>query len=178
MKHATIRFIIGVTITLATVAAIASAGAQPSEEPPTAVLADGGDGGLSEAPPKPLAGEGEEALPPVNQAKEAPAEVAHEVYDRLRSGEWLIAFGGILMFMVWGIRKFLGRWVDWFNTKTGGMVLSFGTAFLLAVGTALFAGEGLSLGLFTAAMGAAWAAAGTWGHAKDVMEHKHGRKPA
>lgn len=114
--------------------------------------------------------------PPVvaTQTQPAPEEIAGDVYTKLRAGQWLVAFGGILMLLVWAIRAGLkalsDRWsaLEWFSGKLGGFVLAFGTTAALTVGTALTAGEPISLGLVSAALAAAWVAAGQWGHAKDV----------
>lgn len=114
---------------------------------------------------------------PVNPAEVDPTGTALDVYTSLKGGQYLIAFGGVLMFLVWGLRLLL-MWlkVKWVSTKPGGFVLAFGTAFLLAIGTAWVAGEGVSLGLFSAAAVAAWAAAGKYGHFKDALDHLHSKK--
>jgi len=95
--------------------------------------------------------------------------VAGEVYERLRSAEWLAAFGGILVLIVWLLRLGVGKVLPWVNTKPGGFVLALTTSLLLSFGTALQAGQPMSFGLATLALGAAWVAAGGWGHAKDLL---------
>jgi len=110
---------------------------------------------------------------PSNPAEEAPADTADEVYQALKAGKWLVAFGGVLMFLIWGIRAFLAwREVEWFEGDLGGNVLAFGTSFGLAIATALLAGQPLSLGLFTAAAGAAWGAKGIWSHRQAAKKAK------
>jgi len=154
------------------------------------------DGGISGpvtpaevAPPKDVSDEPSGVLPPKevteaaisdtvevaveNQAKEEPVTTARELYDALKAGKWLVAFGGILMFLVWGIRATLSRFnFAWSKGELAGNMIAFGTAFVLAIGTALAAGQGLSLGLLTAAAGAAWAAKGTWSHVQAAKEGK------
>ncbi len=110
-----------------------------------------------------------------NPAKSDPAGAAKDVYDALKAGQWLIAFGSALFFLVWGLRFLLMFMkVKWVETKVGGFVLSFGTAFALATATTLVAGQGLSIGLFAAAAMAAWGAAGKWGHFKDALDSLRG----
>ena len=108
-----------------------------------------------------------------NPAKEDPQSAAKELYDALKAGKWLVAFGGFLMFLVWGIRAILGRFnFAWAKGELSGNIIAFGTAFGLAIGTALAAGQGLSLGLLMAAAGAAGAAKGTWSHVQAAKEGK------
>ena len=110
-----------------------------------------------------------------NPAKQDPTGTAKDVYDALKAGQWLIAFGLSLFFLVWGLRLLLMFMkVKWVGTKAGGFILAFGTSFALAIGTALVAGQPLSIGLFTAAAVIAWAAAGKNGHFNDVLDWMRG----
>jgi hypothetical protein len=103
-----------------------------------------------------------------------PLTVAQELYKKLRSGEWLAAFGAFLILLVWGLRKFAGRWVKWFNTQGGGYVLGFATSLLLALGLAWKADAGFSFGLLTTALGAAWMASGGWEAFNDFLNWVQG----
>ena len=109
----------------------------------------------------------------LNPAKDNPSGTAKDVYDSLKGGQYLIGFGGFLMFIVWGVRTFFARkQYQWARGELAGNVIAFGTAFVLATATALFAGQGLSLGLFTAAAAAAYAAKGNWTHIKAAKDSK------
>lgn len=102
---------------------------------------------------------------------EPAAEVtAKGVYDALKGGKWLVAFGGSLMLLVWFLRAVVFGRVAWFKTKRGGAVLGIGTATILGIGTALFAGGDVSLGLIASIVAAKWTAAGAWGHVKDLLK--------
>lgn len=103
----------------------------------------------------------------VNPAKEAPGDAANDIYQAFEAGKWLVAFGGILMFLVWVFRSVLFLYdFEWARGELGGNIVAFGTAFALAIGIALSAGQGLSIGLLSAAAGAGWLAKGQWSHAQ------------
>jgi hypothetical protein len=91
---------------------------------------------------------------------EPPAgEVVAGLYDSIRQSRWLVIV----------LRRYLGKLLPWVRTKAGAFVLAFGSATLLVGGLALGAGRPLDPSLITTACAAAWAAAGGWGHAKDVF---------
>lgn len=100
-----------------------------------------------------------------NPAKEDTVGAAKGIYNALRDGKWLVAFGGFLMFFVWGIRAFFS-YMDfkWARGELAGNLIAFSSAFALSIGIAVSAGEGLSLGLLMATAGATWLAKGNWSH--------------
>lgn len=126
----------------------------------------------ADAAPEPAPAPVAEAPAPAaeNPAKEDPGGVAQGVYDALKNGHYLMAFGGVLMFLVWLLRWGAVKLSSWFESKLGGFVLAFATSFALTLGEAFWAGHGFSLVLFGGALSAAWMAAGQWGHLKDVLK--------
>lgn len=93
------------------------------------------------------------------------------VYEALKSGQWMMVFGGVLIAVVFVVRKILSQFISWFKTRLGGYVVSFGTAALMTLGTALLAGGAVSLQLMMAAVSAAFVANGGWEALKDVLSH-------
>ena len=92
------------------------------------------------------------------------------LFKKIQGGEWLPVFALTLMVIVLVARKLLAPRLAWFGTKLGGAVLAFSTSLVLAVATSLFAGQGVSLGLISTALGVAWAASGGWELVKDVLD--------
>ncbi len=170
------RALIAAAIIALALSLFSTAHGQPYDSGPEAALDAGAN--LSDAAPVALDASIPEAseASPVNPAEADPTGTAVDVYKSLKAGQYLIAFGGALMLLVWFLRLLL-MWlkVKWVSTKPGGFVLAFGTAFLLAIGTAWQAGEGISIGLFSATAVAAWAAAGKWGHFRDALDHLRGK---
>lgn len=106
---------------------------------------------------------------------EAPADTPlglfETIFDKVQGGEWLPAFGAVLMLLVLGARKGLGSFVPWFKTKLGGSTLAFGISLTMAAGTALLAGQPITVALVATALGVAWAAGGGWENFKDIMKY-------
>jgi hypothetical protein len=135
----------------------------PAEAPKAA--AD--DAKTADSGGEPEAAPAETSADTVNPAKEDPTEAGKDIYHAFEAGKWLVAFGGILMFFVWIFRSVLFFFnVEWAQGELGGNIVAFGTAFTLAIGIALSAGQGLSIGLLSAAVGAGWLAKGQWSHAQ------------
>ncbi len=113
---------------------------------------------------------------PENPAKDDPVGTGTDIVQAIKDGKWLAAFGGVLLFLVFGIRWALIFFkVKWAETKPGGFIIAFGTSLALAMGIAFQAGIGFSFGLLAGAASAAWLAAGQHGHIKDVVEWVRGR---
>ena len=89
--------------------------------------------------------------------------------SKIQGGEWLPAFGAVLMLLVFAARKLLATKYKWFKTKLGGSTLAFSISLVMAGGTALLAGQPITLGLAATAMGVAWAAGGGWENFKDIL---------
>ena len=106
----------------------------------------------------------------VNPAESEPIGTFRGIYDALKAAKWIVALGGVLMFLVWGMRLFAGRFVPWFKTRKGGYILGLGTAVFLGIGAALFAGGELGVSLLLGIVSAEWAAAGAWERFKDVFK--------
>lgn len=98
-----------------------------------------------------------------------PVRLGVEIYGRIRSGEWLPALAAVLVLLVWGIRRFASKFSKWFETRAGGYTVSLITSLSLTFAAAFNAGEPFSVGLLTAAVGAAWAAAGGFEALRDLM---------
>ena len=122
------------------------------------------DAGPVEVPGEVIVVEGSEAT-------SAPSDVFATLFEKVQGGEWLPAFGAALMLLVFGARKLLGSFVGWFNTKLGGNVLAFSISIVMAVATALLAGQPVTLGLVATALGVAWAAGGGWENFKDLLKY-------
>lgn len=95
----------------------------------------------------------------------------------LMTGKYLPAVGAFLILFVAGLRSVLALRVAWFATKVGGYALGFGSAVLLYLGAAWQSGAGITVGLFAAALGAGWAAAGGWEHLMDLVDWMRSKKP-
>lgn len=104
-----------------------------------------------------------------NPAEAAPADTGRELWSKFQTRDWLGVLAGVLMFLIWLLRKFAGKLSGWFNTKMGGYSLSFGTAFVLTFAIARWAGTGFSMSLVTTAFGAALAASGGRKGLKDFI---------
>ena len=100
-----------------------------------------------------------------------PAGVFVTLFEKVEGGEWLPAFGAALMLLVFGARKFLSLFTNWFDTKLGGNVLAFSVSLVMAVATALLAGQVVTIGLIATALGVAWAAGGGWENLKDILKY-------
>lgn len=104
-------------------------------------------------------------------ATDTPLGLFETIFSKVQGGEWLPAFGAVLMLLVFGARKGLGSFVPWFNTKLGGNVLAFGISITMAAGTALLAGQPITVALVATALGVAWAAGGGWENFKDLLKY-------
>lgn len=100
-----------------------------------------------------------------------PAGVAMLLLGFLRDGRYLPAVGALLILFVFVLRSLLGDSIDWFKTKPGGYVLGFGTALATFLGTALFAGAPITLGLMGNAVAAGFAASGGWEAIRDLVTY-------
>lgn len=115
-----------------------------------------------------------------NPAEENPGGTAADIYGAIKAGKWIVVFGGVLLFAVWGLRLALVSWIKikWLSTKRGGQTLAFGTSFGLSIGTAALVGQAPSVDLIMGAAGIAWGAAGVWGHLKDEADERKMKKAA
>ncbi|KKK46747.1 hypothetical protein LCGC14_3162160 [marine sediment metagenome] len=113
-----------------------------------------------------------DATPPAidNPAKADPTGHAKQLYDKMRSGDWLPAVGIFLMFIVWIVRFGLGSIWKWFDSKLGGYVIAFGSAFVMTFAVAFKSNEGLSFGLIMTALAGAWVASGQLESLKDAWK--------
>jgi hypothetical protein len=130
---------------------------------------------VAQSPDQPLAGDAGATTALTEQPDAAdqadPVTLSREIYSRIRSGEWLPALAAMLILLVWAVRKFMSSIVkiDFFASKLGGYVLSLSMALALTLGTALQAGQPFGIGLFTMALGAAWAASGGYDTLRDLL---------
>lgn len=118
----------------------------------------------------------EAAAPGIGTSPGAPTSeptsegLARDLYSRLRGGEWIGAFGIGLLLLVRLTRGLVARnLIDWVGTRWGGYAYASIMALSLALGTSLSAGEPPSLGVLSAALGAAWTAIGLHQTAKDAV---------
>jgi hypothetical protein len=103
---------------------------------------------------------------------EDPVELATQIYSKIKDGKWLPAVALILVLLIWGVQKLAAWKIEWFDSKLGKYAIAFGTAAASSVAMALWAGEGLSVGIFTAAIGAALAASGGFEALSDLFGKK------
>jgi hypothetical protein len=104
-------------------------------------------------------------------AADDPTGLFITLFSKIQGGEWLPAFGAALMLLVFLTRAVLSKRYKWFESKLGGSVLAFGISLVMAAGTALLAGQSITLGLAATAMGVAWAAGGGWENFKDILNY-------
>lgn len=126
------------------------------------------DGGAPEVPTLetsdagPSADAGAAATAPVAEdpTDKGSTGLAMDLYTKIKSGEWLPAFGLFLLLLVriliWGLAKMWG----WFDSKPGRYLVAFGSALTITVATATIAGEALSFALLAAGLSAAFVASG------------------
>jgi hypothetical protein len=124
----------------------------------------------------PAAPDAEVASDATADAPEAPPEdpvkLIGEIYSKMKDGKWLPAVALILILLIWGVQKLAAWKVKWFDSKLGKYLIAFGTAAASSASIALWAGDGLSVGLFTTAVGAALAAAGGFEALSDLFGKK------
>lgn len=145
----------------------------------TESAADAPENGPHETTTEPKTGESAQAEPDsaelepsgeVNPAEDDPIGTGGGILDAFKGGHWLVAIGGILMFVIWFLRAFVFGRVAWFKTKPGGFTLALGTSIILGICAAVFGGAELGAGLIGSIIVAKYAAAGGWGHVKDVFD--------
>jgi hypothetical protein len=106
-----------------------------------------------------------------------PQDIAQDVFVSLEAGRWIVAIGGMLMLLTWGLRNFGKRYFPWLGTASGGRFLVFLLALLTTLGVAFAANQTPSYGLFAGALVAAWTAAGQWEDIKDTKREAKRRAP-
>lgn len=97
--------------------------------------------------------------------------------EALLTGKYIPAVGLALIAFVAVARGGLTWLSPWFATKPGGYLVGFTSAFALYVGAALRDGAGLTVGLFTAALGIGWAASGGFEMVRDLLEYMRRKAP-
>lgn len=104
-----------------------------------------------------------------------PAGFFSFLLEKLQAGEWIMAFGGALVGVVWVLRTLLAPRVAWFKTRLGGWALNFGTAGVLAIGTAMMAAgpAAISISLMMSAFSAALLASGGWAAVSDLIKSRN-----
>jgi len=100
---------------------------------------------------------------------EDPIGVAKKIYDAIRSGEYVVALGLVLVLLV-SILRYAAKRIEWFETTLGKWILAFAVAVFVTLGTALAAGEAITFALIANGLGAGFAAAGIYQATKDVRE--------
>jgi hypothetical protein len=98
-----------------------------------------------------------------------PVGTAMQVYQYVRDGSHLPAVGAVLMLVVWAMRAGLGKVHPWFKKPIGGYLIGFGSATLAFVGPAFIAGQAVTIGLITQAIGTGFAASGKWEGLRDAI---------
>lgn len=111
--------------------------------------------------------------PPAVPSPDADAAAwAAALIAAIKSGQWLVAVGLVLVAGVWVARSGLAKRWAWFESKPGGLALALFASIGGAIGTALAAGAPVNVPLVLGAVGAFLAASGAWGLIKDYLEHK------
>lgn len=99
-----------------------------------------------------------------------PEKFASLLYDFFTNKNYLPLVAGILMLLVFLIRKApLTKWIPWFGSKGGGWILNFSLALLGSGAVAVFTGNALGPAIFSG-LTAAFAAAGIWEAIKDTTD--------
>lgn len=98
-----------------------------------------------------------------------PLSMFAQFYNFITTGHGTMAVGVALTLVVWAIRAGLGaKWAFW-KTPLGGYLLGFSLPAITYLGTALEAGQSISLALIGNVLGAGWVAAGGWEHLRDLL---------
>lgn len=101
------------------------------------------------------------AAPSIDPAAD-PEGFLRMLLDAATTGKWKVLAGLVLVALVYVTRRWvLGR-VDWFQTRTGGIVLAIGLATAGTLGLSLAGGGGFSVAILLNAVSTAVAAAGLW----------------
>lgn len=98
------------------------------------------------------------------------------LYEKMKSGQGMMVFGGALVLGVYLVRKLLASQMAWFKTKLGGYVTALFTSLGLTVGVSLMAGQGLEMSLLMTAVSASFMAAGGWESLRDLLIYLTGSK--
>jgi hypothetical protein len=97
---------------------------------------------------------------------------AQRIYAAVRSGQWVVAAGLVLLALVWAVRKYGGKLWPFLLTDRGGVVTSLALAFLGALGTTLAAGRTPGPADVMAALGLAFTASGGWTMVRRLINPK------
>lgn len=84
------------------------------------------------------------------------------LYTAATSGEWKMVAGLVMVGITFGLRVYGTRFVKWFASRNGGVVLNFVMSFLTTLGVAFASGAPIHLSTFLTAISTAVSAAGIW----------------
>lgn len=91
------------------------------------------------------------------------------VWGNVVEGHWWPMAAGMLVIVVWLLRKYGGKYITWFTTDKGGACLALGTSMVGAVLNALMAGQAITVKAVMTAVGVGFAAAGGWTTLKRIL---------
>ena len=120
---------------------------------------------------------------PEDEARAAPAEDVvsptderepdvDRIYAAVRSGQWVVAAGLVLLALVWVVRKYGGKLWPALLTDRGGVLTSLALAFAGALASTLAAGRVPGVGDVMAALGLAFTASGGWTMVRRLVNPK------
>jgi len=148
--------------------AAGSAASAPAAAPDAAPAPAAGSGSAAPAPAAaPDAGSAAEAPAPAVPAatpsiEQNPGGFLKDAYGAATSKRWALLAGFILLGLVWICRHGLIKWIPWFATTTGGVVMAFAISAGGTLGLALSSGAKVTADLFLAAASTAATSAGLW----------------
>lgn len=131
----------------------------------------------SEEAEKPAETAAAEPEQPADEVGDDPVGTLGEIVQAVRDGNWKAAAAGFLILLVWAARKF-GNKIAFFRSDRGGPVLVFLMSFAGALGTAMMAGEPISLKLFLTAAEVALMAMGGFVALKRIIWPEPTEPPA
>ena len=155
---------------------VGNAIAQDSDGGPTAAEVD-----LASTAPEATPEPSETASEPVTTGSEStaptkPVDQGKGLYDSVKGGEWLLAFGFLGMLLGSIARFIIGRKWDFIKTKTGGYIISAGVG-LGTLGTLIIEADGFSMSMLSPAILATTAAMALHGPAKGLKKKLVGETP-
>lgn len=94
-----------------------------------------------------------------------PGAFVSAVANAVKGGRWLTVVSLAVVLVVFLLRRFGAKWVPWFQSKRGGVVLAFACAALASISSSL--AVGWSWGCLVSAAEAGLMAIGLWSAAKN-----------
>ena len=104
--------------------------------------------------------------------------VAKIILDAIANKNYALLAAVAVPVLTWAVRKFAGNRFPFLKTKLGGILLPLLGSTAGAIGTALAAGQAVSIPLVVKALAVGITASGAWSIWKNALEHMDDRKAA